>query len=327
MLLISLLLSFPRPIDPQVGSSARPQAGQSMDRVRCVDGYRAYVFASGLASPDGLTLDGQGNLCVVEERAGRVTRLDENGGKVVLARGLHSPEGLCLGPDGLLLVVEDCAQGRLLSIDGEGEVRVLLEGLQAPEGVIFQGGCLYLTESSLQLVDRRWSARTRVRRLERTQAGWGAPRELFEGALPFSFSELALLDSGSLLLANETARALPVAGLLRLDLASGKVTPFAQGLAAVEGVGWWNGGDERVLLVAEEDVDGDGRGRLSRVVCSEGRGRRTDFALGLGTIEDVVMDARGRIFVSEDSTGLVLMLQREPMHPQPPLDPPGDDDA
>jgi hypothetical protein len=62
------------------------------------------------------------------------------------------------------------------------------------------------------------------------------------------------------------------------------------------------------LFVAEEDL-GEGNGRLSQIAAN---GIPTVICTGLGTIEDVVVDDSGRLFVSEDMSGngRVILLER-----------------
>jgi hypothetical protein len=62
-----------------------------------------------------------------------------------------------------------------------------------------------------------------------------------------------------------------------------------------------------LLYVAEEDT-GDGRGRVSRF---EAGGSHVPFCSGFYTIEDVVLDRAGRMYVSEDGSGSIIVIERE----------------
>ncbi|MGK0219909.1 MAG: glucose/arabinose dehydrogenase, partial [Planctomycetota bacterium] len=44
--------------------------GSPLPRIRCSSGYSAQVYARGLRAPDGLAVDAQGRLLVVEEGSG-----------------------------------------------------------------------------------------------------------------------------------------------------------------------------------------------------------------------------------------------------------------
>ncbi|MFT7679187.1 MAG: hypothetical protein ACI8QC_003187, partial [Planctomycetota bacterium] len=277
-------------------------------------GYSAQVYARGLRAPDGLAVDAQGRLLVVEEGSGQITRFDGPGQAHVLVRGLRSPEGLCLGPDGDLFVVEDIPGGRLLRIDQQGKLEVLATDLCAPEGVVFLEGRLFLTESTAQQESNKFALRTRVLELTRGDQGWGPPVRRTDQGIPFSFAELLCLGDTHLIICNELASVLIPVGLLSFDLESGQLQPFARGLIAPEGLCWTPRSAENEdpgfpLYVAEEDVDGAGHGRISRVTAE---GKRSTFAAGFGTLEDVLVLADGRVFVSEDSTGSIVLLTPPP---------------
>lgn len=311
----------------------KPQVGDLLPRIVCSGDYEARVFAIGLKAPDGLTCDPAGRILVVEETAGRVTRIEKNGTHKVMASGLNSPEGICAGDNGEFFVVEDCANGRLLHFSKSGKRTVLATGLDAPEGVLYVGRTLYFTESTAQLIENKFAMRTRVSRMQRSNKGtnkFGQADILIERRLPYSFSELASNGPGSLLLANEVANSIMSAGLVRLDLATKKLDVYALGLESPEGVCKANPGSTAnlPLLIAEERVAGLKGGRISRIVRSKtgsdtgletskdaGKktttppGKRTTFATGFQTLEDVLVTPNKSIFVTEDSTGMIIELR------------------
>jgi acetyl esterase/lipase len=286
---------------------AGPQVGDRLARISCPPGYGAWVYAVGLQAPDGLVFDDLGRLCVVEESGGRVVRFDVDGQPEIVAQGLHSPEGICAGADGELFVVEDGADGRLLRIDPQGKLEVLAEQLDAPEGVILVGDTLYLTESTLQLVENSFESRTRVLALQRLEHGWSAPTRVFARGLPYSFAELLYDPAGELILVNELAGDLVHSGLVRYSFKTGRLQTFVEGLRSPEGLTATPDSPTGFpLYVAEEDLDGEDHGRISLV---DLEGNRTDFATGFGTLEDVVIGPNGHIFASEDSTGMVIEIK------------------
>jgi len=297
-----------------------PEVGALLDRIDCPEGFEARIFATGLASPDGLAFDAKGRVCVVEESAGRVTRIGPAGEHETVAQGLNSPEGICLGPRGEFYVVEDCANGRLLEIGTDGEVATIAEGLDAPEGVAIRGDSLFLTESSVQFERNPLKMRTRVLELRRAEGSWGAPTVLLERPMPFSFAELLEDGPVHLLVANELAGGKTKQGLWRLDLETGEFALFGSGLVTPEGLCWTPGEEPGFpLYVAEENPDNEGNGRISRVSAD---GVRSTHATGFKNVEDVLVGPGGRVYVSEDSSGMIIVLcpvpaERADVTPEP----------
>ncbi len=310
-----------------------PKVGDLLPRIVCPQDYEARVFAIGLKAPDGLTCDSSGRILVVEETAGRVTRIEKNGTARIMASGLRSPEGICTGENGEFFVVEDCADGRLLRFSKEGKRTVLATGLDAPEGVLYMDRTLYFTESTAQLIENKFAMRTRVSRMQRSNAGsnkFGQVEILIERRLPCSFAELASNGPGSLLLTNEVANSIMSAGLVRLDLSTKKLDVFALGLESPEGVCKADptGAANLPLLIAEEHVSALEGGRISRIVPSKKGddtdlktgmdankkatpppGRRITLATGFQTLEDVLVTPNKSIYVTEDSTGMIIELR------------------
>jgi hypothetical protein len=301
---------------PQAKESAAPQVGDLLPRIRCAEDYEARVYAINLQAPDGLTMNAKGELIVVEETAGQVTRIGVNGKHFAVAAGLRSPEGIARDLGGVgnnYLVVEDLLAGRLASIVPKKNVQFHDFTFDACEGVLVHGDTLYITDSNAQLVENPFSGRTRLLALPRKKDGWGEPQVILERRFPFSFSEIVAEDSDHLFLLNESAGGFIRDGLLRLDLRSGTLKPFATGLVSPEGLcptpsdaATTTAKAGFPLFVAEEDRDGKGHGRLSRI---DARGKRTTFAIGFEMLEDVFVAEDGRIFVSEDATGLIIELR------------------
>ncbi|MCP5022055.1 MAG: hypothetical protein GY930_09780 [bacterium] len=314
----------------EFAQDGEPKVGDLLPRIVCAEDYEARVFAIGLKAPDGLTCDSTGRILVVEETAGRVTRIEKNGTHKIMASSLRSPEGICTGENGEFFVVEDCADGRLLRFSKEGKRTVLATGLNASEGVLYVDRTLYFTESTAQLIENKFAMRTRVSRMQRSDDGsnkFGPVEVLIKRRLPYSFSELASDGPGSLLLTNEVANSIMSAGLVRLNLSTKKLDVFALGLESPEGV-CRAGAANLPLLVAEEYVSALEGGRISRIVRSNKEddkdpevsgdpapkkatplGRRTTLATGFETIEDVLVTPNKSIFVTEDATGMIIELR------------------
>lgn len=287
------------------GSELR--VGDRLERILCTKDYTAFVYAVGLSAPDGLCFDAEGALVVAEEAAGRITRISKEGTHSPLAEGLRSPEGLCLGENGTLYVTEDIAQGRLLAITVGGELSVVASGLDAPEGVVQVGDSLFVTESTMQLDRDFTTAGSRVSVLRRQGGAWGKPQKLLEMRFPLSFSELAHDANSGIIVATETAGGFIRNALWRLDLRTNESKPFASGLKAPEGLSVTPGESGPFpLFVAEEDVDGKGHGRVSQV---DKRGKRSIFATGFFAVEDALVAIDGSIYISEDKTGMIIVLR------------------
>jgi sugar lactone lactonase YvrE len=249
--------------------------------------------------------------------------------------GLNSPEGLTFDPrTGDMYVVEDTQNGRLIERAADGTVSTLAYNLDAPEGVTWADGTLYLTESNLQFAEVQ-DVRTRVAAFVKpatlTRVITDTP--VVEGNLvhAWSYAGIATGPDGRLYVTNElsghesthTVVVIPdvltvtltltsTDSVFAVDPAAGTRALLVSGLTAPEGLHFSaNGGFP--LYVAEEDL-GDGKGRVSVV---DADGRHAPFCTGFGTIEDVALDARGNLYVSEDGSGTVILIERESTAPGP----------
>lgn len=301
----------------------RPAPGDLLPRIACPPGYTARIYAQGLVSPDGLAIDPSGGLYVAEERAGRVSRIDAAGNVTPVLEGLNHPEGIAFHAwFGDLYVVEDVADGRLLVMDRDGSVTTLAQGLEAPEGVSkVPGEPVYVTESNFQFSSVP-GLRTRIAAVERqgqvTRVITDTP--VLEGGLvrAWSYAGIASGPDGRLYVTNELSGR-EIAGALTLsstdsifiiDPVAGTRELLASGLIAPEGLHFASGG-EFPLYVAEEDVGG-GHGRISAV---DADGTHAPLCTGFMTIEDVAVDDRGTLYVSEDGSGTVIRIEPAPTAP------------
>jgi PKD repeat protein len=324
--LLALVLAVPQ------GVRAHPAAavGDPLPRVQCPPGYTARIYAQGLRSPDGLAISPAGILHVVDEIAGSVSQVDGAGNLTPVLTGLNSPEGLTFDPaTGALYVVEDVENGRLIERSADGTVTTLARGLDAPEGVTWADGTLYLTESNLQFADVP-ELRTRVTAFSPpatlTRVITDTPE--LDGTLVHirSFSGIATGPDGQLYVANElsgqegTVQVVLVPGtppttitvtstesILIVDPAAGTRELFVEGLTAPEGLRFSAGG-AFPLYVAEEDLS-DGQGWISVV---DALGVHAPLCTGFLTVEDVVVDESGTLYVSEDESGSVIAIEGPP---------------
>lgn len=287
------------------GPSGNPDGldhGDTLARITLPEGFVATVFSTGICGVDGLVFSSSGCLYAASEGNGAVYRMDEHGNTIMVADGLHNPEGLATDSSGLIYVTEDVEYGRLIAINPSGELFIICDSLQYPEGVVWiKEGIFAVTESSLE-ASTIPPVLTGVRRVD---VNGSCP--LFSSLYLWSCSDLIADSSGAIYVCNElSGYGFIQASLLRIDPYSGEWEVFCSGLRSCEGIccsveGFFP------LYVAEEDM-GTGSGRLSTV---DENGTVTTFAEGFYNIEDVAMDPSGGIYVSEDTTGMIILIRRE----------------
>lgn len=300
-----LLMSAAGAVVTANASSAKDDLARAEDGLSSLqlpEGYRADVYWTGLNGPDGLAFSAEGSLLVCEEGAGRVLLIDSGESRVV-AEGLRRPEGVCADESGNVYVVEDVGDGRLLRVSESGELSVLADGLSAPEGVALSSdGTVYVTQSTVQLSSLPLGYRTWVTALPpEGPADTLALERYFR-----SYSGLAVGPDGMLYVCNEASGMSTWTAVVSIDPSTGASEDFCRGPIFCEGLCFQSDGGFPMFLV-EEDLGG-GSGRLSMV---KEDGSFRPFASGFGTLEDVVVDGEGRIFVTQDSDGTVLVLYQE----------------
>ncbi len=292
--------------------------GDPLPRIQCPAGYTATLYAEGLSSPDGLAFSPDGVLYVAEETAGRVSRIEPDGSITPIINGLHHPEGIAFDDTGNLYVVEDVpdppdtSRGRLLKVATNGITTTLATDLDAPEGVVWAAdGTLYVTESNLQFISNPAEFRTRVTAI----SSLNEVTRILTDTLFWSYAGITIGPDGLLYVTNEVSgtgpdRAFKHDSVFRVDPTTKNRDLFAGTLVSPEGLRFaTNGGFP--LYVAQEDTDsGTGvAGMLSRV---EANGSHMPFCTGFDSIEDVILDENGRLYVSEDGTGSVILIQTAP---------------
>jgi len=320
--------------------------GGPLARIDCGPGYSATVYATSVISPDGLAFSPDGVLHVAEEKAGRVSQIGANGTITPVITGLVHPEGIAFDDTGNLYVVEDVIGGRVVTRATNGLTGTLTGGLDAPEGIVWvsdgnPGGTLYVTESNLEhaysmsdtatIDDFRTHvtavslAGTKTRILTTTAQLNSAT--IFPPSVDltfWSYAAITLGPDGSLYFTNELSGQ-EISGTMEymgtpVDYfadSADSVYTVTTGLApttaisftdntlfAPEGLRFSANGDFP-LYVAEEDVGND-VGRLSQV---QADGTISSFCTGFYAIEDVVLDKNGWLYVSEDTTNLIILIK------------------
>ncbi len=275
--------------------------GDPVPRIGVPLNYEAVVYAEGLSSPDGLAFSPDGLLYVAEESAGRVSRVYEDGTVETFASGISSPEGIAFDDSGNLYVVEDIESGRLLQFDPDGVMTVISQGRDAPEGVVFEGGTdVLITESNVQFTSNPFLFYTSVTRVSLG----GSVSDVIGNNFLWSYSGITLDFTGLIYVCNEASGTGTQDSVFTVDPVDGARTLFCSGLTACEGLRFSPGGFFP-LYVAEEDL-GSGNGRVSKINDS---GSASDFAVGFYNIEDVALDAEGWVYVSEDTSGMIILIR------------------
>jgi sugar lactone lactonase YvrE len=292
----------PNPIvteDAGVGRTAQ----DSVPRIQCPAGYTARIYAEGLSGPDGLAFSPSGVLHLAEETAGRVSRIEPDGSLTPVVTGLAGPEGIAFDSAGSLYVAEDVPGGRLVRVATDGTTTTLATGLDAPEGVVWRADndTLYVTESNIEFASIPQNPlRTHVTVVSHS----GLTTRIVTATLS-SFAGITLGPDGLLYVTNEASGLITNASIFTVDPDTGARSLFASNLVSPEGLRFRDGGFP--LYVAEEDI-GDGTGRLSRV---EAGGSHVPFCTGFYGIEDVVLDEDGGLYVSEDGSGSIILIEAE----------------
>jgi sugar lactone lactonase YvrE len=286
----------------EIGTAGIAAGSNELPRITCPPRYIASVYAEGLAGPDGLAFSPAGVLHVAEETAGRVTRIAPDGDGTVVVSGLESPEGIAFDAAGTLYVVEDVEGGRLVQVATDGLATTLTSGLAAPEGVAWsaQTDTLYVTESTIQFAS--FPQEPLLTHVTAVSPQSGQATRLLTDTLR-SYAGITVGPEGALYVTNEMSGAFTNDSIYAVDPQAGTRSLFASGLSAPEGLRFADGGFP--FYVAEEDV-GDHAGCLSRVAADGGH---APFCTGFQTIEDVALDAEGRLFVSEDGSGSIIVIE------------------
>jgi glucose/arabinose dehydrogenase len=267
-----------------------------------------------------------GALYVAEEVSGKVSQVDPTGIITPVLTGLSMTEGIAFDDAGNLYVVEDVQNGRLIKRTPGGATSTLAANLDAPEGVAWASdGTLYVTESNAQFETNPLSLVTHVAAVSPsgivTRIITNTPVVTSSG-LAFSvtfwsYAGVAIGPDGLPYVSNELSNQVitrtvgPATFTLDVTDSLFSVYPvtgaralFASDLFAPEGLRFSASGGFP-LYVAEENIGG-GAGRLSQV---QANGSHAPLCTGFFSIEDVAVDQRGWLYVSEDTTGLVIQIR------------------
>jgi len=136
-------ISLPPSPSPSAAPSPTPLLLPNAPNIHVPAGFRAQIYASGLAAPTAIAVGPDGRLYVAEQ-SGNVVAMTPGGVGQVVTRGLRIPLGLAFDGNVLLIAV----RGGLESLQG-GTLRPLVSGL--PSGVHQQDGLAVAADGSIFL--------------------------------------------------------------------------------------------------------------------------------------------------------------------------------
>lgn len=136
-------------LGPDGALYATLELDQREGRVVRLDREGMTVVLGALQRADGLLIQGS-HLFVTEEIvAGRVMMMGLASGRVAVLGNYHKPEGIGLLSNGQVVIAEDRRDGRLLRLDGGGAVTVVAGGLERPEGLaVAADDTIYVAETA-----------------------------------------------------------------------------------------------------------------------------------------------------------------------------------
>ncbi len=301
-LVLSILITLSFAPSDQFSSGFEQAQGNSLPGIQLPAGYTASVFCMGVNGADGLALSEAGDLYAVSEADGCIYRIDENGYKEIIAVGFRNPEGIAVSRSGMIYVVEDIEEGRLIGLTPSGDMEVIAFGLSFPEGVaVTKDGSVLMTVSSLES-GFVLPFLSEVKRVDSEGI-----HSVYSSLYLWSFSDMAVDSSGMVYVCNElSGYGFISASIIQIDPSDGSWSVFCRGLHACEGICFDVNG-AFPMYVVEEDTGG-GSGRISVV---DEEGAATVFAFGFQNLEDIVVDRSGRIFVSEDTGGMIILIRKD----------------
>lgn len=284
---------------------------------RLAPGGGPVEVVAALNTPEGVALDLAGNVYVVEDVAnGRLIKRTPTGLTTTITAGLESPEGIVWVDDGSvkgrLYLTESNIQAALaVSSTTPADYRTRLTQMDLNTNQV----TFLFTKTALLTPIVEFEPLPVLKRVEGQFWSYTGDLTLGPNGLLYYTNELS-----NQIFSDTVELDLPLVGnrpvefrfssdgsLFTLDPANPAAeTKFVEGLFAPEGLAFSPGGNFP-LYVAEEDINGSGEGRLSRV---DAQGDVTPLCTGFGTLEDVVVAANGWLYLSEDSTGLIIEIQR-----------------
>lgn len=309
---------------------------QKLRAARIPAGHQIRNVVDRLLGPDGLAMDEKGRLYACIENEARVIRVDEDGVVRTVLTGVFNPEGICYVPGGHLYVGEDRLPGRVHHLNTETlAADIVSERFGEIEGlhVDAKREMLYVAAYKLPLAGGHLVAAFDTRVADRARQGSGRvfvepivtlthgepPPESVNVAgwivLPvdapgeYGVTDMAFDAAGRQYFGTEL-------GSVCRALDDGSLEVVATRLRRPEGLAFDAEGN---LWIAEE-----ANGRLCRVDAESLQSPRAAdtpppqpsdagpvriFATGLGSLEDVLVDSAGRIYLSADGLFSIIVIE------------------
>lgn len=257
------------------------------------NGATVTKWADRLAGPQGLAVNKNGDVFVVENGAGRVTRFDKNGKKhTIYAEGLRAP-AFVLCQDNTLYIGERDGNA-VAAIDVSGAQRGGLVSRLAGGEIVDPLGLVLAPRGELLAVSHRSSV---IRRFAPAPSGGltleATPFYLPASGAKYGWRDLAVATNGTLYVSDELSNS-----VLRRKPGEKDFAPWATGLSSPSGLLI---GLDGAVYVTEE-----GNGRVSRL---DAQGKPTVLAEGLGKAREAVfLDAGRTLLVSDRAGGVVWKI-------------------
>jgi hypothetical protein len=246
------------------------------------------IYAPSKGFPRGVTVDGAGDVFVLDSYSNQVTKVAPSGQQTAISLGvtLNSPFGLALDAAGDLFVA-DAGNNRILQLPYGASTAAPLNitGLNFPEAVAIDG------VGNLFIANTRGTAAAGNGNIIKVAAGTGTQTTLLASGLSYP-SGIALDSAGDLFIADwGNNRVLEV-------LVSGQNVSIGSGLANASAVAVDAAGD---VFIADENHN-----QLVEVPATAsgpGTGTQTTVTTGLLIPYALALDGQGDIFIASVGSG------------------------
>jgi sugar lactone lactonase YvrE len=272
------------------------------------------IWTNGFRHAAGIAVDDDDRVYVSDREAGTVTRLDQNGRRVLVARHLDRPVGLIVDSQGRLLIAEE-GGGRVLRLE-DGRPTVLAQGIRRPRWLALgNGDTIYVSARRLsRSSDPEPDDDAEPQMIVTLRPTDGAPSVFADG---FVKLQDLVVDRGVLYAATSGRRGvrrqegvvyrIPIlpdgrAGLMEAVDPAGAL-PQPIGLA-LDRLG--------ALYITSPQVEPGSSQTRHAIVKLQAGDTPVVFASGLGASRGLALDGRGHLYAADGPTGRVLRFLAPP---------------